>query len=578
MSVFRDLRVFYKILVLIGLAVIALLGSGLLGYTQMGKMNEEAIRMYDQDLLAVKWLGEISLLYEDSQEKFLEVLLTKDYTQQIDLIKAIDENTKNSNILQEQYTRLTLDAFEKGKLKELDKELFHYQSVRDQIFQWATAGRTQEAYKFFATNRPIFERLKNIRQELAEHSAERAQTAKKEIGSKFLLSVLVIASILLAFIFLFVLLGWYIARSVSRPIMAMDTLAARIAQGDLRVQPLSLQNKDELGRLAEALNQMLLHLRRIVLNLSESSTMVGNVSNRLSEAANGTAASAHQVACAIHQIAEGTEQQKELANQIVHKMEETKNYIDHGGQEVELTLQAAQASTKAAYEGQQATIEASEHLDVLANSIRTTAQGINELGSQSEKIGGIIEVITKLSVQINLLSLNAAIEAARAGEQGRGFAVVAAEVRKLAEGSRQASEEITVLIQKMQEITDKTVAQMGNHLTSVEQQLALNQKGSVALGMIVKYVRKTENNAQSMAVILSDLRQNAADVLQRTRDSEEIIHGAMSASGEVAASAHEQSATVHKLADESLNMAQLVNTLKQEVNHFQIEQQETLET
>ncbi len=123
---------------------------------------------------------------------------------------------------------------------------------------------------------------------------------------------------------------------------------------------------------------------------------------------------------------------------------------------------------------------------------------IQKLGKRSEEIGGIITVISDIAEQTNLLALNAAIEAARAGEQGKGFAVVASEVRKLAEQSKQASGQITGLINDIQAETSVTVRTMESNLLAVNEQVMIINKGGEALEEIVDKVIETETGVEHM--------------------------------------------------------------------------------
>jgi methyl-accepting chemotaxis protein len=118
------------------------------------------------------------------------------------------------------------------------------------------------------------------------------------------------------------------------------------------------------------------------------------------------------------------------------------------------------AASKAAAQGEQANREAIEKIGEVSAAIMTLAVSVEALGHRSAEIGSIVDVITTIADQTNLLSLNAAIEAARAGESGRGFSVVAEEVRKLAEGSGKAAEQIGELIKDVQNETAKALRYM----------------------------------------------------------------------------------------------------------------------
>jgi len=195
---------------------------------------------------------------------------------------------------------------------------------------------------------------------------------------------------------------------------------------------------------------------------------------------------------------------------------------------------------------------------------------ITSLHERSKEVRSILDVITGISEQTNLLALNAAIEAARAGEHGKGFAVVADEVRKLAEQSAQSANTITSLISGIQNETQDIVQLIEQNLSSVQTQMGFIESVGQSLNHIVTNTRETEAMSQNMKDILTNVLQNSQEVLSSIEEISSIIEESAASSEEVAAAAQEQSATVEEITSSSNNLAEMADALNKEVSKFRL--------
>lgn len=332
--------------------------------------------------------------------------------------------------------------------------------------------------------------------------------------------------------------GFFMARSIARPIKEVAGVAELMAQGDLS-RTVHIKSKDEIGVLATAFNGMINYLQgaataaeKIAANdltvtvepRSEKDTfghafkkMLGNLSGmirQLSQNAQELVSAATEIASSSEQMSRGAKDQSDQVGQVSTAIEEMNAAISESAKNAGSVSDASKRASENASQGGLIVSETINGMHKIAEVVRQSAGSIGQLAEAADKIGEIIDVIDDIADQTNLLALNAAIEAARAGEQGRGFAVVADEVRKLAERTGKATGQITEMIKGIQNQTSDAVTSMESGIKEVETGRQLADQAGASLNEIVTMTQEVMAMIQQIATATEEQSAAAEGVLK----------------------------------------------------------------
>jgi methyl-accepting chemotaxis protein len=357
---------------------------------------------------------------------------------------------------------------------------------------------------------------------------------------------------------------------VLRPLRDLGGVMTLAGKGDLTVRA-EIYRDDEIGVLAGECNGLIESLAEIASGVRRSAESVSAAASQLSASSQEINSSTIEISSSVQQIAHGAELQSRKVEEATHAVSSIASMTDQVATQAEEAARTSEEAARVAAKGEEATRQAIHKIGEVQQAIEILASSVEVLGHRSEKIGGIVDVITSIADQTNLLSLNAAIEAARAGESGRGFSVVAEEVRKLAEGSARAAEQIGELIKEVQAETEKAVKYMEIGQREVFHGAEVVGGTSEALRQINDAVSRTTVLADSIAHSMNEQSQRTAAVDKAMHEIAAVVEQNAASAEETAAAAEEQTACMQEITASSQDLADMAQRLEDSVHSFKVD-------
>ena len=402
--------------------------------------------------------------------------------------------------------------------------------------------------------------------ELDERSVSETVEASSAAANQAVLFATVTGAAALA---IGVLLSILLSRAVRRPLKILADGAALYSQGDL-TRTILVSSRDEIGEVGAAMNRMQDHLKSLVLNIRQKSTLLAQAAGQLGANADQSADSANSVAEAISEVAAGADKQNGTIAKVMSNVTKNAEDVRCMGQQAAGAADRSKEVAHKAEDGEIAAERAVNQMDQIEETVERSAAVVAKLGTMSQEIGHIVETISDIAGQTNLLALNAAIEAARAGESGRGFSVVAEEVRKLAEQSDQAAQQIATLIGGIQAETENAVAVMAAGTREVRTGAEVVRTAGRSFQEINELVAAVSDQVRAISESFGSLAEGNTQILQAMHDLKSIGEAASQQTQNVSAATEEQSAAMQEIASAGHELTRYAEELQQAVDQFKV--------
>ena len=363
---------------------------------------------------------------------------------------------------------------------------------------------------------------------------------------------------------------FFFANGVVRRLDLLNQGLHEIAEGNLRMDPLEVDSTDEFGEMATEFNRMKDNVYNLIVKMKNSSEQVSAASEGLASSSRQAAETATNVTKTVGVVAEGMEKQLSSVGATKQTIDTAFTDIEAMAKKTDEVSESAKQMADAAESGARLMNEAIAKMSGIEGSVSASADVVRKLGANSAQIGQIVETISQISEQTNLLALNAAIEAARAGEAGRGFSVVAEEVRKLAEQSSAAADNISLLIGDVQKDTEAAVASMEGGTGEVTNGLA-------SIRAVAEQFEEINRRVASVNHEISEIKQSAQTIdngmqnIVMSIDTIDTVSREGSQNTQVISSAAEEQSTASaEIASASNALSNLAVELKNATSAFKI--------
>jgi methyl-accepting chemotaxis protein len=515
--------------ILAGFLIIAAI-TGMSGVFSTGVIWDVTRRgslMYTANFTPILNLTDVVKGYQNSLVMLREIIIDKSPQEQaehLEKLKQADDKVMKGLAAFHASNRSAEASALYGQISE-DLKLYGY--FRDKIIDYSRSDRRDEAVNIMRTQASdVIERIDaNIDRIMALNNAQ-ALASYTDNTSSARTALYMNMLCLLAGVTSAVVMGYFLAKGITKPLRRLTDTVGSIAGGDLSIRIGNSYPADSRNEV----HILSLNIDRMATTLHSVLTKIAGDSRRLSASSSTLN---HTSASMVRMAGEASTQIGAVAASSA-EMSLTASEIARNSSTVAANLALANNGVN---ESQQVMDETTRSMQRIGEHVRETSQVIHNLGERSFQIGEITATINDIADQTNLLALNAAIEAARAGEHGRGFAVVADEVRALASRTTNATKEISAMIQAIQAETSRASSSMGHGVSEVEEGTRMVAKTGQALTAITDTIRTISGEVAQIAAAAEQQSASVSGIAENIQHVTTVINENAGGTQELAAAA-----------------------------------------
>ena len=564
----KDVRIGYKIMVLVIIGIIGMISLGLSSYQGMSKASDDLDNMYSRKLQATRLLGtEISLMRAVKVSTVEYILEPNDAKVE----ESIDVNIQKYESYWSEYRPLGMRADKAAaEIPNTEAKWNEFKQGVQEARRLVKEGKKEEAWKYFrkvelTTAEDLLKSQQALRK-VADDNADILNTEIKESNTNHIEFSFMVNLVALA---LLVGLATVIIRDITSSLHRGVAICEAMKKGDFRTDGVNhVDRGDELGAMANALFAMRKELNELMRSVSESSEQLAASSEELTASSNQSAQASTQVAQSAGDVVNTVENQQKAVANSNESVARVQSAVAHVKEQSRKVADNSASAAERAEAGSVSIDDSVEQIKSAEETVKDSAEVVDRLGVRSREIGEIVDTMAGIAEQTNLLALNAAIEAARAGEHGRGFTVVAEEVGKLAHESQESAEKIAQLIKGIQQDTEAAVKSMQSGREAVVSGARSVEDLRTMFDEINTLVKGVSNQIQTVDEAVDAMTQEANSIMDEVNNISGYSNQVSSEMQAVSAATEEQSASTEEIASASDSLAVLAQKQQETLSHF----------
>ncbi|MDA1754756.1 methyl-accepting chemotaxis protein [Bacillus cereus] len=572
MELLRNSKVGTKLNILIAISSIACIVLSLIGFLGLERGKNTSSNMYEDNLLPIEWIGIVESNFYHVNMNFMEIMLSKDEKRMNELIREMDGIRKENDHL--------LKQFEAKVISTKEKELYNtfhetFNELRTQMKKAQELGKSnnEEAYAYYLKEiEPNMQKSIQSIRELIIYNSNDAELLQKGNNSGAQNTMIMFVSISILAILIIMLIGYIIKLTIRKPLALLQNDMEKVAAGDLTTRtPYKANN--ELGHIVQSFNSMLDNLQQLIANVKMTTQeVISSTEGVLQDTKRASNISA-EVVQTVLEVKTKIEGQVTSVQESSSSMEEITTGVQTVAESSAVVAEVAVTTTEQINIGSEVINHSILQMNSVHDVVEETSKVINKLVTRTQQIDTALAAITNIAEQTNLLALNAAIEAARAGENGKGFAVVAAEVRDLAEQSKESAKEVNHLIKSIQQDTKDTVNVMQKGQQKAVEGKEAAHKANQTFLSIMRDIDKITGQIQEVSAATEEMSAGTEEVNASLSLVSETATEVKKETLQTVKSIQSQAVSIEQISIQSNKMKEKVEELTELVSKFNITEQ-----